>query len=837
MTLFKSCSAILPFLAFAGCWTALWRRGQDWRTSFMASATLSGVWVAAITELLSSGSIFTRGAVAAAWAIASVAAWCFAVSAAKSGQLSSASGSLGFETDSAAAESLALADWLLLTGLSVILLLLAIVAFVAPPNTWDAMQYTMPRIIMWIENHGVHFYPTVDYAQLMMSPWADYAMAHLTLLAGSDRLVNLVTWFAFTGSIIGVSLIARELGCGRRGQVLAAVFCGTIPQGILAATSAKPDVAVGFWIVASCFFLLRWKSAPTWTNVMLAGAGIGLSILSKGTAFTLLPAVCLAIFFIWSAANRKTFLVRLPAVVVIILALNGAQFYRNIRLSGSPLGFSSPDGDADKKGARHFANGKFGPRDIAGNVLRSAALHLGTPNGTINSWTADRFRQVMRGIGVDPDDQAMIEQGNAGKIHEFEIPVLAQSEVFAGNMLHALLFLFSAAILVLLRRPGQRDTALLAAGVIGAFVLFCAAVRWQPYNARFHLPVFMLGCAVIGAALAPRLPRWMLLVAAGLAIVSAMPYAISNEMRPLFGIQYFHGLRPDHTPNIFTTSRDRLYFQDRHLYVADSFSDAARTVAASGCNDVGLDAFVLHYDYPMLALLRAGLGGPVVHYVDVQNRSAVYQRASAPAPCGVVCLGCALVGEKWKEYGGPGITAFQFDRTVVFLRAPAGAAQRADTSKIADAKPADAGSAISNLFSGADPPHLNRDLCSALPDAALQDEIGGSVVHNSEGIGCRYEGAGGQIEIAAFPLSSYYSKDYADLTAEGMGSLQVREPGYFITVVLDRDNPAIAYLHKGKTTYSLNIDRENPRATPDDYLRVGALLSTGLPSSPYTPGN
>ena len=526
----------------------------------MASATLSGVWVAAITELLSSGSIFTRGAVAAAWAIASVAAWCFAVSAAKSGQLSSASGSLGFETDSAAAESLALADWLLLTGLSVILLLLAIVAFVAPPNTWDAMQYTMPRIIMWIENHGVHFYPTVDYAQLMMSPWADYAMAHLTLLAGSDRLVNLVTWFAFTGSIIGVSLIARELGCGRRGQVLAAVFCGTIPQGILAATSAKPDVAVGFWIVASCFFLLRWKSAPTWTNVMLAGAGIGLSILSKGTAFTLLPAVCLAIFFIWSAANRKTFLVRLPAVVVIILALNGAQFYRNIRLSGSPLGFSSPDGDADKKGARHFANGKFGPRDIAGNVLRSAALHLGTPNGTINSWTADRFRQVMRGIGVDPDDQAMIEQGNAGKIHEFEIPVLAQSEVFAGNMLHALLFLFSAAILVLLRRPGQRDTALLAAGVIGAFVLFCAAVRWQPYNARFHLPVFMLGCAVIGAALAPRLPRWMLLVAAGLAIVSAMPYAISNEMRPFVWHSIFSRLTSrSHAKHIYDLARSSLF--------------------------------------------------------------------------------------------------------------------------------------------------------------------------------------------------------------------------------------------------------------------------------------
>jgi 4-amino-4-deoxy-L-arabinose transferase-like glycosyltransferase len=837
MELLKSSSAVLPFLAFAGCWTALCRRGQDWRTSFIVSATLWGIWVAATTELLSAGTILTRGAVAMVWLLASILAWWFAFSGANVRQLSGATESAASEPAGEASKPLALADWLLLAGLSVIVLLLAIVAFVAPPNTWDAMQYTMPRVIMWIENHGVKFYPTLDYAQLTMSPWTDYAMTHLTLLQGSDRLVNLVEWFAFLGSIIGVSLIARELGCSPRGQVLAAVLCGTIPQGILAATSAKPDVAVGFWIVASCFFLLRCKSACTWPNVLLTGAGIGLAIMSKGTAFTLLPAVCLAVFFIWPWANRKTFLLRLPAVVVIILALNGAQFYRNIRLSGSPIGFSSPDGEADKKGARHFANGKFGVRDIAGNVLRSTALHFGTPSDRINSSTERLFRRMIRSLGVDPDDQAMIEQGNAGKINQFEVPALAQSEVFAGNMFHAVLFPFSAAILVFLRRSGQRDTALLAIGVIGAFVLFCAAVRWQPYNARFHLPVFMLGCAVISAALMSRLPQWTLLIAAALAILAAMPYTISNEMRPLFGIQYFHGLRPDHSPNIFTTSRDRLYFQDRHLYAADSFSDAARVVAASGCNDVGLDAFVLHYDYPMLALLRAGLGGPVVHYVGVQNRSAIYARTSDPAPCGVVCLGCALIGQKWKDYGGPGILAFQFDRTLVFLREPVEVAQRIDAANSADWKPVEAASAVSNLLSGADPPHSSGDLCSAMPDAALQDTFGSSVTHESEGIGCRYTAAAGQIEIAAFPIGSYYSRDYADLTAESMGSVQVREPGYFIAVVLDRDNPAIAYLHKGKTTYSLNIDRENPQPSSDEYLRLGALLSAGLPASPFAPAN
>jgi hypothetical protein len=231
------------------------------------------------------------------------------------------------------------------------------------------------------------------------------------------------------------------------------------------------------------------------------------------------------------------------------------------------------------------------------------------------------------------------------------------------------------------------------------------------------------------------------------------------------------------------------------------------------------------------------LGGPVVHYVGVRNRSAAYARTSAPAPCGVVCLGCALIAQKWKDYGGPGVSAFQFDRTVIFLRDPVEAVKRIDTANNADWKPVEADSAISNVLGRVEPAGISADLCSAMPDSALQDALGNSVTHDSQGVGCRYTTAAGRIEIAAFPIGSYYSRDYADLSAESMGSVQVREPGYFITVVLDRDNPAIAYLHKDKTTYSLNIDRENPRPTLEEYLRLGAALSAGVPSRPYTPAH
>jgi hypothetical protein len=467
-------------------------------------------------------------------------------------------------------------------------------------------------------------------------------------------------------------------------------------------------------------------------------------------------------------------------------------------------------------------------RDVAGNILRSMALHFETPNNKMNAWTAARFRQLIRGIGVDPDDPAMIEQGNSGELYRFFVPRASRSEVLAGNLFHAALFLISAAMLVLLWRSSQRDTAVLALGAIGAFVLFCALVRWQPYNGRFHLPAFMLGCAVIGSVLTARLPRSTLL-ATCLALLAAMPYVLSNEMRPLLGIRYFHGLGRDHTPNLFSASRDLLYFGDQHLYLADSYLATAHAIAASGCQRVGLDASLLHYDYPMLALLHAGTGGPLLRYVGVHNRSALYERTAEPAPCAVICLGCAPVHQKRTEYAVPGVLPLQIDRNILFLRKPidVDGSPTLATSKpsaLNTVEPVSAHSASGDSGAAA----LDRDPCAVLPDAAVQDVLGTPVTHVREKTTCRYTSATGQLEIAAFPSTSYYSQEYETLAAEGMGSLQIREPDHSLTVVLDRDLPVLAYFHQADATYTLNIDRRTPPPTPEEYIHLAKILSTAF---------
>ena len=137
------------------------------------------------------------------------------------------------------------------------------------------MTYHMPRIVHWLRNHSVAFYPTNDLRQLSLQPWAEYAMLQLHALAGGDWFDNLVQWFSMTGCVIGVSLIAEMVGATPSGQVLAALFCATIPEGILEASGAKNDYSLCFWLVCLVYYLLAFRRAGTLGNALGIGGALG----------------------------------------------------------------------------------------------------------------------------------------------------------------------------------------------------------------------------------------------------------------------------------------------------------------------------------------------------------------------------------------------------------------------------------------------------------------------------------------------------------------------------------------------------------------------------------
>lgn len=647
-------SLLLPIIAFVLLYLALRRKQMEWRRASLGAAVLCGAWVTASSELLSIRNWLTRPAVIASWFAVCLGASAYLLYIRRGAQV--------FARSEAGAQSEGLdrSTKLLLYAGAAIVLITGIVAFVAAPSTWDVMEYHLPRVILWMSDRNVRFFPTADYCRLVFGPWAEYAMMHTMFLWGTDRFVNFVELFSMIGSAVGVSWIAKMLGAGTRGQGLAAIASVTIPVGILEASGAMNTYVVSFWIMTTVAFLLSWNATGGWFDTVCVGLAAGIAMLTKGHAFIYLPFFVLACWWAGSPARRILFIKRAAVFVLLILAMDGAQFWRCYRLTGSPLGAPFADG-----GPRmHWSLDDRSPRQIAANIIRNSSIYLATPFERLNRPIDRAVRATIRDIGVDPDDPRATWPG-----YSFSIRHLSLTEVHAVSPLQAALILVAIGIILFNRKRFEQAAFWYSLAIIFGFVFFCAALRWQNWQGRHHLPLLVLGAAISGLALEKCFSqRTGTVIAAGL-LVFALPFVVLNRTRSLL---------PLHRVDDIYHPRAILYFNDQHEKYAAEFIAAADAVNQLNCRDVAVDEYVglpasqlmdagSLYVYPIFPLIHAYGRSRFVWFSGVDNLSARYAgdqpRRSA---CAVVCLDCVNVPQKWDEYRQVGGRASVFGNIVVF---------------------------------------------------------------------------------------------------------------------------------------------------------------------------
>jgi 4-amino-4-deoxy-L-arabinose transferase-like glycosyltransferase len=635
----------LPLAAYLAIFWVLRLRGEGWRSAALGAAVCWGLFLALVTEILSVPRLITRPALSIAWLTLALVVFAYGWVLHRSA--SRRDGSDGEDNRQSNAKPLDKIDWVLLSGIGLLIALVGGTAILSAPNTWDAMAYHMSRVAQWMTNRDVNLYPTFYSAQLFLAPWAEYAILHIDILYGGDRLANLVELFSMIGTVTGVSLIAQEIGASRRGQLLAAVTVATLPEGVLEASGAMNTYVGAFWIVVAVYYLLRWNARQSWAIALAIGSAVGLSILTKGTAFMFLPCVLLACWWMGSALARKRLLIRLPVLLVIVLALNGPLFVRNYRLSGSPLGFPSPLGDDPE---RQYANSHISASIAVANVVKNLSLHFATPIPALNRRVSQAVVWTLNSLHIDPNDKASTYRGG------FHLNNFSSHEARAGNPLQ-LVLLAVACLLLFSPGIGNRTPRLYMLGLAGSFVLFCALVRWQPWNSRYHLPLFALGMALVGVVLERSWNRFALSSVACVLLASALPFAVFNSLRPLASWP---------RASILRQTRQESYFADSHDQWAGSYVAAANLVESSHCNSVGVDASLEDFDYPLFALLGAAHGDREVTYAGVRNLTAAYARPRRVPPCAVVCLRCANAPAKWAEYEEVGGRVSVFDELAVF---------------------------------------------------------------------------------------------------------------------------------------------------------------------------
>jgi 4-amino-4-deoxy-L-arabinose transferase-like glycosyltransferase len=580
-----------------------------WRSSFLSASITWGILLTAMTEVLSLFRSLAFWSILALWVLSAMGASFF---------LFRMTGNTKTIDLKLYLSSFSRFELVLLGGVVLILFTVGVIGLLSPPNNLDSMTYHMSRVVHWIQNKSVGFYPTHILRQLYQDPLAEYAITHFQILSGSDRFANLIQWFSMVGATLGASLLAKKLGADVRGQVLSSVISVTIPMGILQGSSTQNDYLLSFWLVCLTCFAFFLRENGKLINSLAMGISLGLAILTKATAY--IYALPIMIWVGLSLIRRYQIkgvqLLALAAITTVVI--NIGHYSRNYNLYGNPLG---PD---QEEGGFKYSNDVFSPASMTSNVIRNIGLHIGTPFDGVNSLLEERIDQLHKVIGMDINDTRTTWQGTKFKIIR---PLLRED--WAGNSLH-LISIFASIFILIFIHHKKWDIFNYTTCLIGGFLLFSLYLKWQPWHSRLHLPLFILWSPLIGFSLSQIKHRWFGNLYCVVFLLGATPYLLYNDARPLIGQQ-----------SILVKSRTNLYFANDPA-LARPYIRSVRLLSKASCSDIGLILGSDDWEYPFWALMaQDGKRTVRFEHVNVTNISQVKYKEypfNTFIPCAVIVV-------------------------------------------------------------------------------------------------------------------------------------------------------------------------------------------------------
>lgn len=558
---------------------------HDWRQAWLETFVLFGTTAVLIIEALSLFSQIRPITLFVAWAICALGVVLYLAKTQKIEKI---------ENQFSIQKILILRHYLTKANFSLyyilfVVLLTGIIALKTPPSTMDVLAYHMARVMHWMQNQNIIHYPTNDFRQLDQPPASSFFLLHLQSLSGGDLWAGIVQWFSMVGSVIGVSLIARELGANFKGQLLSSLIAATLPLGVLQASTVQNDYVIAFWLVCFTYGILFALNHPNNFRIFVfCGLSLGLACLTKGiTYFIALPLVCL-LFFPLLGRYFKQNKLKLLSIGSILLStfvlLNIGHWLRNYVVFGSPLGIT---GDGVKTEL-------FSLNAIISSTIRAFVIHLAIPidffNETIENIVFWIHKYILH---LDPNDSRITYATH----HPFRVAYWNTSNKDASenfflnenvttNFFHFILILIAALAYGLnkrLRTP-LRSGYILA--MFSIFILVASLIKWMPSVTRYQMPFFILFSAVSGIVFSDIFNRRSILMGllTGLLVLNSLPCLFFSITRPLIANNFFHA-----TFSILSISREDI--RDLRPFYRD-YKAAIQAMQTFKCDVVGFDAIV-----------------------------------------------------------------------------------------------------------------------------------------------------------------------------------------------------------------------------------------------------
>lgn len=376
-----------------------------------------------------------------------------------------------------------------------LLLVTFAVALLAPPSDQDALSYHLPRALHWISSGSIEHFPTAVARQNYQPPAFSMAVMSLFALTGTSLLVNLIQWASALLSAAAVSLIARECGASRRGQITAAFLALAMPSVLSQSVASVNDI---FSALPFCLFVLgmmRFIRRKSFADVLMVALGAGVAAASKSTT-AFFTAVCGLWFGVvclvseWRRyglfASARAF-ARLSAAALLALPLSLPYLWRNYTsygdfLSGETGGYTLP--------SLSFSL-------FRANLSQHICSFFSTPSGALNTLVERLFRVI--GGPEFASEQTLYSGYNGGPVaFHLTLGTVGRNTSLASSELHFFAFAVFAALCFAMPRKRRMDLLRFVIPVLLSFGLYCLVFRWQLWSARLFIPLFLLASAGLG---------------------------------------------------------------------------------------------------------------------------------------------------------------------------------------------------------------------------------------------------------------------------------------------------------------------------------------------------
>ena len=593
-----------------------------------------------ITEITSIGHNFTAGRVALAWLVVIVVLLFVARSDIRTtvARARSHRGSpFGLRTRW---KRLSTEDRVWLGVVVVIFGVLVALGSLYPPSNGDSMVYHLARVEHWIQNRTIAPFATHYLPQIDLSPLAEYNLAHLHLLSGTDRFDWSMQLTAAAVCVVGVSELARLLGASRSLQITASVICATIPSGILLATSTENDYFAAATGVGLLVIVVTFSFGRGWAYRAVAlGMAAGLAYMAKGTMPPMLGPAALA--FLAVAVYRRNRDIAQPVMlhriltwcavtVVGLLAVVGPFAAQTSALFGSALGPSS----------QGTIIAPITPNAFGANIVRSTASNFDIGDGVagidtyVSMLALGALRPVYSIFDVQQNDPRFAYVENFNPLVVADFTIYERLGDFGANPWQVLLAMVALVVLIVAVLRGSKRLRLalvLAIGLSCGYLLFSGLAKWSPFGVRYGMPLLVAWSAVIAVAMGTW-PRWLVrLVLVGL-VIACLPQLLDNADQPLV------------PPKSFFPSYLAPYFPLNQTAYGNPPASAYQTIttmlAQSTCTHAALGNWV-EIEYPLWVGLQHQHYQGVLNDFDVNNVSRKLEPTYTP---------CASITQQTSSY-------------------------------------------------------------------------------------------------------------------------------------------------------------------------------------------